>query len=270
MAVKRICSITARPRWLKTSTAHRLIAVVVSVSLSTFALEAVLRVQRGQLLEFESLTAESPDGPRRVAYDQTLGWLPTRGQRGSDPVYNVTPSGFRNNGGSSPLAGPPVLAVGDSFTFGDEVNDGETWAVQLEGMLSRRVLNAGVPAYGIDQAVLRAEPLLDEYRPSVVILAFISDDISRTEYDYYPYGRGWKPYFELVNGALQLRNTPVPTTPAPRRFPVVRHALGYSRAADAVLSRTAFRWWRNVPPLRQVHGDGERVSVELLVRLDGS
>ena len=248
---------------------RRLLAVAISVLMAVLALELMLRLARGELRRLESFTADAPRGPGLVAYHETLGWTTAPGRHGLDPVYGVEPSGLRSNGLSTDSPGPPVLAVGDSFTFGDEVNDSETWAARLQDLLNRRVLNAGVPAYGIDQAVLRAESLLELYRPSVVILSFISDDVTRAEFDYYPYGRGWKPYFEIVNGALQLRNTPVPTATAPRPFPGLRHALGYSYVADAVFRRTADRWWRNFPPVHRVHTDGERVSTELVARLAG-
>lgn len=134
------------------------------------------------------------------------------------------------------------------------------------------MLNAGVGAYGIDQAFLRAELLLDKYDPDVVILSFISDNINRTEYSYYPYGRGWKPYFEHGDGSLILRNVPVPQEPAPRgsrSFQTLRRALGYSFLADAILGRIAHQWWENLPVIERIHHDGENVSVDLLVRLDG-
>jgi hypothetical protein len=50
------------------------------------------------------------------------------------------------------------------------VEDDETWVAFLERILDTRVLNADVGAYGIDQAVLRAELLLDQYHPKVVTI----------------------------------------------------------------------------------------------------
>ena len=61
--------------------------------------------------------------------------------------------------GEQASPGAPILAVGDSFTFGDEVNDGQTWPAQLQLLTGRRVLNGGVSGYGFDQIVLRAEQL---------------------------------------------------------------------------------------------------------------
>jgi hypothetical protein len=41
------------------------------------------------------------------------------------------------------------------------------------------------------------------------------------------------------------------------------------RGSDALLDRIASRWWHNLPDIERVHHDGENVSVDLLVRLDG-
>src|SRR5262249_3215390 len=123
-------------------------------------------------------------------------------------------------------------------------------------------------AYGIDQAALRAEHLLDEYQPDLVILSFISDDVTRTEYSYCQFGRGWKPYFDDVGGTAVLRNVPVPQGPPPHRLRAIRRMLGYSLFADAVFGRVAPVWWRGQTRTARVHRDGENVSVELLTRLD--
>jgi len=254
---------------MRKSTVHGIILAAISVCLTTLGLELALRIHHGKVLQFESFTAESPNRVERMAYHSSLGWIPKPGRFGSDWTSNVDASGLRSNGKSISSPCRPILAVGDSFTFGDEVEDNETWAAYLEEILNKRVLNAGVGAYGIDQAVLRAELLLDEYHPDVVILSFISDDINRTEFSSYPYGRGWKPYFEFANGSLSLRNVPVPEKPAPRRFQTLRRVLGYSFLANAVLRRTAPRWWQNLPVVEPIHNEGENVSVDLLTRLDG-
>lgn len=255
-----------------------IVLATISACLTMLGLELAIRIHRGRVCQVQSLIADPANRVRPVAYHPRLGWIPTPSQ--STPGYpssrswtsNADASSIRSNGRSISTANRPILAVGDSFTFGDEVEDGETWAAHLEEILNKRVLNAGVGAYGIDQAFLRAELLLDEYDPDVVILAFISEDINRTEYSYYPYGRGWKPYFEYENGFLVLRNVPVPQEPAPtgsRSFQSLHRALGYSCLADVVLGRIARRWWQNLPVDERIHQNGDNVSVDLFVRLDG-
>ena len=222
---------------MKKSTLLGLVLAVASVMTTLLGMELALRVHNGTVFTFESLLDDSVPRARRmrrvarVQYDSTLGWTPTVGQSVSGWTANVDSSGLRSNGRFIPAPGRPILAIGDSFTFGDEVADEETWVAGLERRLNKRVLNAGVSAYGIDQAVLRAERLLDQYQPDVVILSFVADDIDRTEFDYFPYGRGWKPYFELVNGSLSLRNVPVPK----------RHALCHSRRCAVHLATAISR-----------------------------
>ena len=53
-----------------------------------------------------------------------------------------------------------VLTVGDSFTFGDQVSDKDTWQSCLNDKESRYFfINGGVGGYGILQSILRAEEL---------------------------------------------------------------------------------------------------------------
>ncbi len=242
--------------------------LVGSVLLTVLALEGAVRLRRGTLFEFASATARPRDGIGRMQYDAGLGWTSRPGAFEGDWRWSVDPEGFRRSGGSPAASQRPIITVGDSFTFGDEVADHETWAAHLETILDRRVLNAGAGAYGIDQAFLRAEGLLERRQPALVILAFISDDINRTEFSFYPWGRGWKPYFEREGDSLVLRNVPVPREPPRLRAEVLRQVLGYSQLADALLSRLAGQWWRGVPAIRKVHEDGDQVSALLLARLD--
>lgn len=247
----------------------RVVLLVVSVCLTLLVLEVAVRLHRGELFGSASRSTES--GLGRMEFHPRLGWTSRPGRFGEAWTSNVDASGLRSNGRAFAADRPSILVVGDSFTFGDEVEDGETWPAQLEGILNKRVYNAGVGAYGIDQAFLRAELLLDQLKPGLVVLSFISDDINRTEFSHYPYGRGWKPYFKYVNGSLVLENVPVsdkPPPPSPRQFQTLHSALSYSSLADAILSRTAFQWWHNLPAIEQVHRDGENVSVELLVKLN--
>jgi hypothetical protein len=254
---------------MRKEVAYGAVLSIISLCLTVLVVEFALRVYRDAVFRFDSLIAKSSDPGHsgRFAYDPTLGWVPKPGRFAIDWTANVDASGLRSNGGQGPLGGRTVLAVGDSFTFGDEAEDHQTWPANLERILKLRVLNAGVGAYGIDQAVLRAEQLTAKYRPQVVILAFISDDVSRTEFSAYPWGRGWKPYFELRDGILHMRNVPVPVEPPPLRFEALRSTLGHSYFARFVLQRALPRWWSGLPAIHRVHNDGANVSAALVSRL---
>jgi len=108
-----------------------------------------------------------------------LGFSPADGTfKIREPAWNgatiTIRQGVRVNPNFEPRsAGGAILAVGDSFVFGDQVSDGETWPALLERRLNRRVVNGGVSSYGPVQAVLRAEQLLKVQAYSLVILSIL-------------------------------------------------------------------------------------------------
>ena len=100
-----------------------------------------------------------------------------------------------------------VLAIGDSFTFGIDTNDTATWPYLLQQRDSRlNVINLGVGGYGIDQMYVTLRETIHEYRPRLVIVAFVGDDVRRAFLSFRDYK---KPRFVLRQGLLQLMNTPV-------------------------------------------------------------
>jgi hypothetical protein len=74
------------------------------------------------------------------------------------------------------------------------------------------VLNGGTAAYSTDQEYLFFLEEGARYQPDVVILLFFYNDLAGDT----PGGLD-KPRFDVVDGRLALRNSPVPPPPAPRR-----------------------------------------------------
>jgi hypothetical protein len=140
-----------------------------------------------------------------------------------------------HNLGAAFPTGPGILALGDSFTEGFAVSNDETWPAQLERITGRRVLNAGVRGYGLDQIVLRGERLVPLLKPQTVVLAFIADDITRTALSVRD-SQG-KPYFLPVGAGLELHNVPVRTALSSAWLKDARDILGYSRLLDFVMNR---------------------------------
>jgi len=101
-----------------------------------------------------------------------------------------------------------ILTFGDSYTFGDEVSDNETYSYFLsQEMPEAEVLNLGVHGYGHDQMLLYLQHEGVKYRPDVVIVGFVWFDINRNLVTFSNYS---KPRFVLDDGSLRLTNTPVP------------------------------------------------------------
>ncbi|WP_289295683.1 GDSL-type esterase/lipase family protein [uncultured Reyranella sp.] len=219
------------------------------------------------VLDARKVLSERDTG--RTAHDGRLGYVPRDGYTAAG--ITIGANGLRDTG-PAPAPAPanaraPILAVGDSFTFGEEVGDGETWPSDLQRLTGRRVLNGGVSGYGFDQIVLRAEALAPLYRPEAIVVAFIADDIRRTEMR-----RLWsadKPYFDLEGDGLRLRNVPVPPrAPARETLSFWQKTLGYSFAFDFILRRLdQLHDWYGDHIRVHPRGTGERISCLLTARL---
>lgn len=109
-----------------------------------------------------------------------------------------------------------IAIFGDSFTFGEDVSDEETFAHQLELLLNEagaavEVLNFGVHGYGHDQMLLYLREALPLYQPDLVLLGYVSDDSLRNLTTFRDFA---KPRFRLRGGELALEGAPVPTPAA--------------------------------------------------------
>ena len=75
--------------------------------------------------------------------------------------------------------------MGDSFTFGDQVSNHETWPSCLERKLLNGVDNGGVFGYGSAQALKRASMKLMKKQYSTVILSvLVGQDFQRDQLSY--------------------------------------------------------------------------------------
>jgi len=101
-----------------------------------------------------------------------------------------------------------ILILGDSFTFGDEVSDDETYAFYLQQMLPQaEVINMGVHGYGHDQMLILLREEGIKYEPDIVIVGFLALDMSRNLLSFRDFA---KPRYVLEKGKLKLTGTPVP------------------------------------------------------------
>ena len=159
---------------------------------------------------------EPLDPPRRVdVYDPVLGWRP-RPDMEISPIWNgktltTNAQGFRSMrdyGADKPPSMTRILALGDSFTFGEEVGDDEIWTHHLDEMCPQlEVFNLGVHGYGFDQMLLLLRETAREYAPDIVLLGYIKTDMYRSLLAFRDYA---KPRFRLADGDLELVDIPVP------------------------------------------------------------
>jgi hypothetical protein len=233
----------------------------------------------GRLWEFRNYVSDPGQWEgrwRMMQPDERLGYVPRPGYSGTDHGGR-TPLTFDDSGlrahhrGRPPPSrtAPPVLVVGDSYAMGAQVVDDESWPAHLQAALDRRVLNGGVPGYGFDQIVLRAERLVPVVRPDLLLVGFIADDMRRAQMRVL-----WgldKPYFDVVDDALVLRNVPT-RPPAADNAPLdpLRRVLGYSFMMDVVMRRLGLMmYWRRGQPshMEPAHDQGSRVACLLMDRL---
>ena len=186
----------------------------------------------------KAIVKPDPNHAVLMRYDQVLGYEPrpnSSGMSGGERA-SFSSEGFRNHNLAAPITGGPlILVIGDSYTEGWAAKDDDTWPAHLERDLHQRVLNAGVRSYGLDQIVLRAERLVPEIKPSIVVLGFIEDDIERTVLAARLSVS--KPYFAPTSDGLELRNVPVPRRPYVASFDIARRVLGYSYLLDFAMRR---------------------------------
>lgn len=206
-------------------------------------------------------------------YDPLLGWVLKPGlftgpETGGKDLFASGDHGVRMNQHKIiPVPKGGIIASGDSFTAGSEVNDADTWPAHLERRTGIPVVNAATGAWGADQIVLRVESLLETLQPSAVIVSFMVDDIQRTKYRIY--GGGNKPWFEVREGKLVHHNHPVPIFAGTgNELGVWRSVFGHLYFLDKLAEKFAWKaWWMNGQVYVEEPVDVVAVSVALMDRL---
>jgi hypothetical protein len=122
-------------------------------------------------------------GPSWARFDPELGYvpgsyLPADGMDNSSSISTVQANGARTQ---FLYAGRKarINTYGNSFTHGDQVNDGETWQEYLAGHLGEPIRNFGVGGYGVYQAYLRMkrEESANQAAPYVIFYIWGDDHV---------------------------------------------------------------------------------------------
>lgn len=151
-------------------------------------------------------------------FDPDLGWCPSPNS-GSGSIHF---DGSAARVGIVPLPSQKsvgvrrVVVVGCSFTRGDEVEDHEAWPALLDRDAEElELVNLGVGAYGIDQAILRMDRDAWSFEPDEVWLGLMPYATSRVLTQFRPSLQHWsstpafKPRF-ILGEAETLRLIPQP------------------------------------------------------------
>lgn len=158
-------------------------------------------------------------------YDALLGWKNRPNEKISHEeedgnkvvTYSINSSGLRgtreySKGKRSGTV--RVLALGDSFVFGSEVDDSQCWPKVMEGYSANlEVLNAGVAGYGLDQSLLSFSRLGKEWDPDKVIICYMTMLMQRHVVAFQSFGSVrsipcTKPRFLLEGNDMVLAPNP--------------------------------------------------------------
>lgn len=150
-----------------------------------------------KLYKFETnLAKESIKNLNLSSYDDELGFVPSPGfnqiiNLKSYGWFNnkvtINNDGFRSNDNSilNNNEDYKALIVGDSFTFGDQVDNNETWPSCLERKLNIKIANAGVFSYGAAQSLKRAIIEKQKRNYEIIILSvLVNSNFKRDRYTH--------------------------------------------------------------------------------------
>ena len=215
---------------------------------------------RARSRSFSPSEASEGDRPTRLSFDRhhpERGWSLAPNLRDL-PVFDGKKLSSNSRGlrGAREPAIPKnadslrIALFGDSFTFGEDVSDEETFGHQMERLFAAtavpgsptvEVLNFGVHGYGHDQMLLYLREALPIYQPDIVILGYVTDDSLRNMTTFRDFA---KPRFRLEKrlekGELVLEGIPVPTPEA--LLASQRFRSRFYDLLTMAATRLAFRW----------------------------
>lgn len=123
--------------------------------------------------------------------------------------YTIGSDGFRSTRGASGQAAATTVFVGDSYTFGDGLNDSQTLPQQYADATDHRqkVINAAFSGYGTNQvlALIDSGRLTSHFGggPRLVIYPAIDEHLGRID-GRSPLHRVGTPHYALINGAARF------------------------------------------------------------------
>lgn len=157
------------------------------------------------------------DGTSPVQYDREIGWVHRPGHQWGG--HSVTEQGFRGTRIYPETPADPgkrIICLGDSFTFGYEEADNETFPYYGEQLCpGTEWINMGICGAGLTQALLRYRMAGRKFGGKYVVIAFLTDNQKRTVNCFRalvapnsPMTPLTKPYAKMTKGSLSIEPNP--------------------------------------------------------------
>tara|TARA_X000000950_G_C13893984_1_gene652035 strand:+ start:497 stop:1708 length:1212 start_codon:yes stop_codon:yes gene_type:complete len=135
------------------------------------------------------------------------GWIYNEGENhiwrvGKKSTININSDGFRGIEIDKKLSSKKenYMFIGDSVTFGAQVEDNETFSSIVENFYENKinVFNFGVEGYSTDQIYLVLDNYIKKIKPSYIFYTFVLNDIEEllTDSFYHDCCIWGKPYFD--------------------------------------------------------------------------
>jgi hypothetical protein len=157
------------------------------------------------------------DGTSPVQYDREVGWVHRPGHQWRG--HTVSAQGLRGTRLYEESAADPskrLICVGDSFTFGYEVTDDQTFAAHGEQMRpGTEWINLGICGGGLTQAYLQYKKNGRTFGGKYVVIGFMTNNQKRTVNCFRaliapgsPLAPLTKPFAKFADGRLTIEPNP--------------------------------------------------------------
>ncbi len=167
------------------STVLNALVALVSIVVTLAAAEVAVRLFRTEPPRF--MDAFNLQTSPYYRADSELGWVPRPAVQGEHNLAGSFSSTFRTNSiglrdreftPEDLAARHRTVVIGDSFTWGWGVNDGEIFVDGLEEQDTRaEYINLGVTAYGLEQEIEYFKRVGLDFDPHRLLVAFVQNDV---------------------------------------------------------------------------------------------
>ncbi len=148
------------------------------------------------------------------SFDKNLGWIRKPNTVGFDSSGNKKVKFEMDSSGARKKVNKKIVnlaaSFGDSYVFGREVLDHQTWQECISSKHKFSITNYGLGNYGIDQAILKYKKIKLDKTTKYVILGMVPENICRIQSEYKHFNEfgnihGFKPKFFIKNNLLKLK-----------------------------------------------------------------